>query len=74
MINWAIGDPRPKEGVVIQAEDIWAGTAGRVIVTSDTLPQVQLDKAPLDLSRTCPTTYEKTLLTIELNPHIIFLT
>ncbi len=61
MINWAIGDPRPKEGVVIQAEDIWAGTAGRVIVTSDTLPQVQLDKAPLDLSRTGPTTYETSI-------------
>jgi uncharacterized membrane protein len=61
MINWAIGDPRPKEGVVIQAEDIWAGTAGRVIVTSDTLPQVKLDGAPLDLSRTGPTTYETTI-------------
>ncbi|MCX9083330.1 MAG: VWA domain-containing protein [Candidatus Methanoperedens sp.] len=61
MINWAIGDPRPKEGVVINAEDIWAGTAGRVIVTSDTLPQVKLDKAPLDLSRTGPTTYETTI-------------
>ena len=61
MINWAIGDPRPKEGVVIQAEDIWAGTAGRVIVTSDTLPQVLLDKVPLDLSRTGPTTYETSI-------------
>jgi uncharacterized membrane protein len=61
MINWAIGDPRPQGGVVIQADDIWAGTAGRVIVTSDTLPQVQLDKAPLDLSRTGPTTYETSI-------------
>ncbi|MCZ7402640.1 MAG: VWA domain-containing protein [Candidatus Methanoperedens sp.] len=61
MINWAIGDPRPTGGVVIQADDIWAGTAGRVIVTSDTLPQVQLDKAPLDLSRTGPTTYETSI-------------
>jgi uncharacterized membrane protein len=61
MINWAIGDPRPSEGVVIQAEDIWAGTSGRVIVTSDTLPQVKLDGAPLDLSRTGPTTYETTI-------------
>jgi len=61
MINWAIGDPRPKEGVVINAEDIWAGTAGRVIVTSDTLPQVTLDKVPLDLSRTGPTTYETSI-------------
>jgi uncharacterized membrane protein len=61
MINWAIGDPRPKEGDVINAEDIWAGTAGRVIVTSDTVPQVKLDGAPLDLSRTGPTTYETTI-------------
>lgn len=61
MINWAIGDPRPKEGVVIQAEDIWAGTSGRIIVTSDTLPQVKLDGAPLDLSRTGPTTYETSI-------------
>jgi hypothetical protein len=61
MINWAIGDPRPKEGVVIQAEDIWGGTPGRVVVTSNTLPQVKLDGAPLDLSRTGPTTYENSI-------------
>ncbi|MCE8422887.1 MAG: VWA domain-containing protein [Candidatus Methanoperedens sp.] len=61
MINWAIGDPRPGEGVVIQADDIWAGTPGKVVVTSNTLPQVQLDKTPLDLSRTGPATYETTI-------------
>lgn len=61
MINWAIGDPRLKEGVVIQAEDIWGGTSGRVVVTSDTLPQAKLDGAPLDLSRTGPTTYEASI-------------
>ncbi len=62
MINWAIGDPRPKEGDVINAEDIWAGTAGRIIVTTESLnPQVKLDGAPLELSRTGPTTYETTI-------------
>jgi len=63
MINWAIGDPRPKEAVMIQAEDIWAGTSGRVIVTSelDTPPRVLLDKVLLDLSRTGPTTYETSI-------------
>lgn len=61
MINWAIGDPRPREGVVVQAEDIWGGTPGRVVITSDTLPQVKLDGAPLDLSRTGPTTYEASI-------------
>ncbi len=61
MINWAIGDPRPREGVVIQAEDIWAGTQGRVVVTSNTIPQVKLNGAPLDLSRTGSTTYEASI-------------
>lgn len=61
MINWAIGDPRPKEGVVVQADDIWGGTPGRVVITSDTLPQVKLDGAPLDLSRTGPATYEASI-------------
>ncbi|GFO97630.1 hypothetical protein ig2599ANME_1835, partial [groundwater metagenome] len=61
MINWAIGDPRPKEGVVIQAEDIWGGTPGRVVVTSNTIPQVKLDGIPFDLSRTGPTTYESSI-------------
>ncbi len=61
MINWAIGDPRPREGVVIQAEDIWGGTPGRVVVTSNTIPQVKLDGAALDLSRTGPTAYEASI-------------
>ncbi|NJD77270.1 MAG: VWA domain-containing protein [Candidatus Methanoperedens sp.] len=61
MINWAIGDPRPGEGVVIQAEDIWGGTPGRAIITSKELPQVKLDGAQLPLSRTGPTTYEATI-------------
>ncbi len=61
MINWAIGDPRGKEGVVVQAEDIWGGTPGRVIVTSNTLPQLQLDKTDIALSSTGPTTYETTI-------------
>lgn len=61
MINWAIGDPRGKEGVVVQAEDIWGGTPGRVIVTSNAVPQVQLDKTDITLSSTGPTTYETTI-------------
>ncbi len=61
MINWAIGDPRGKEGIVVQAEDIWGGTPGRVIVTSNTLPQMQLDKKDIALSSTGPTTYETTI-------------
>ncbi len=61
MINWAIGDPRPTGGVVIQAEDIWAGTPGKVVITSNTVPAATLDGAPLDLSRTGPTKYEASI-------------
>jgi uncharacterized membrane protein len=61
MINWAIGDPRPKEGLIVQAEDIWGGTPGSVLITSDTLPQVDFDGKPLDISRTGPTTYQATI-------------
>jgi Mg-chelatase subunit ChlD len=61
MINWAIGDPRGKEGVVVQAEDIWGGTPGRVIVTSNTVPQLKLDGREVPLSSTGPTTYETTI-------------
>ena len=45
----------------MQAEDIWGGTPGRVIVTSNTVPQVQLDKKDIPLSSTGPTTYETTI-------------
>ncbi|HLB70873.1 MAG TPA: vWA domain-containing protein [Candidatus Methanoperedens sp.] len=61
MINWAIGDPRPREGVVMEAEDIWGGSQGKILITSNTLPQVKLDGRPLDLSRTGPETYEATI-------------
>jgi hypothetical protein len=61
MINWAIGDPRGKEGVVVQAEDIWGGTPGRVIVTSNTVPHLQLDKKDIALSSTGPMTYETSI-------------
>jgi len=61
MINWAIGDPRPRGDVVVQAEDIWAGTPGKVVITSSTLPVVNLDGTQLDLSRTGPSTYETSI-------------
>ncbi len=63
MINWAIGDPRPKEGVVVQAEDIWGGTPGKVVVTSKTPPIVKLDgKKDINLAPTGPTTHENSSL------------
>ncbi len=66
MINWAIGDPRPREGVVIQAEDIWAGTPGKIVITSNTRPIVKLDgNNEINLIPTAPTTYENSSLNFE---------
>lgn len=64
MINWAIGDPRPKHGMIIQAEDTWAGSETKITVTSDTLPQLRLDGSSIDLYRVAPKRYE-TSVTIE---------
>jgi len=46
---------------MVQAEAIWHGTPGRVVITSDTLPQVKLDGKSLDLSRTGHKIYEATI-------------
>ena len=62
MINWAIGDPRPTGGVVIQAEDIWGGTPGKVVVTSKTPPILKLDgKTDINPASTGPNTFEYSL-------------
>jgi len=61
MMSWAIGDPRGKENVVVQAEDIWGGTPGRVTVTSNTEPHLKLDGREITLSGIGPTTYETTI-------------
>jgi hypothetical protein len=57
-INWAIGDPRPEVGVVIEADDIFLGESAHVTITSDTMPDMNFGGSALDISRIAENTYE----------------
>ncbi|MEA1965963.1 MAG: VWA domain-containing protein, partial [Euryarchaeota archaeon] len=56
-INWAIGDPRPEVGMVIEADDIFFGESSQVTITSDTMPSLNFGGSSLDVSRIAENTY-----------------
>ncbi|MEA1895627.1 MAG: VWA domain-containing protein [Euryarchaeota archaeon] len=56
-INWAIGDPRPEVGVVIEADDIFFGESSHITITSDTIPSLNFGGSPLDMARIAENTY-----------------
>ena len=60
-INWAIGDPRPEVGVVIEADDIFLGEDCEVIITSDTIPNLNFGGSSLDISRIAENTYKTSI-------------
>ncbi len=59
-INWATGNPRAKEGAVLDGPDTWLGTpSGLTLVMYDEgIPQLKLDGNPLNLALTGRNTYE----------------
>ncbi|MCO5383766.1 MAG: hypothetical protein NHB15_18205 [Methanosarcina barkeri] len=58
--NWAIGNPRAEEGVVLDGPDTWLGTPSDLILKmyDEGIPQLKLDGSPLDLALTGRNTYE----------------
>ena len=60
-INWAIGDPRPEVGVVIEADDIFLGEGCEIIITSDTMPDLNFGGNSLDISRISENTYKTSI-------------
>jgi len=62
-INWAIGNPRAKEGVVLDSPDTWLGTSSNLTLTmyDEGIPQLKLDGNALDLALTGRNTYETTV-------------
>ena len=52
VVNWAIGDPRPEGGVVIEADDIFLGEACEITIISETIPSLSFGDGELDVSRT----------------------
>ena len=59
-INWAMGDPRAKEGAVLEVPDTWLGTPSDLTLTmyDEGIPQLNIDGTPLNLALTGRNTYE----------------
>ncbi|MFQ6062845.1 MAG: VWA domain-containing protein, partial [Methanosarcinales archaeon] len=55
--NWAIGDPERNALIKINAPDAYQGETVDIAVTSDTLPNLELDGKSLRLSKTSENTY-----------------
>jgi uncharacterized membrane protein len=60
MANWAIENPRAKEGAVLEGQDTWLGTPSDLTLTmyDKGIPQLKLDGNPLNLALTGRNTYE----------------
>ena len=59
-VNWAMGDPRAKEGAVLEVPDTWLGTPSDLTLTmyDEGIPQLNIDGTPLNLALTGRNTYE----------------
>jgi uncharacterized membrane protein len=57
VVNWAIGDPRPETGILIEADDLFLGEACDVTIVSDTIPNLIFGGSALDVSRVSEKTY-----------------
>jgi uncharacterized membrane protein len=60
IVNWAIGNPRAKEGAVLEVPDAWLGTPSDLILTMYDvgIPQLNMDGKPLSLALTGKNAYE----------------
>ncbi|MBC2701858.1 MAG: VWA domain-containing protein [ANME-2 cluster archaeon] len=58
MINWAVGDPRPEDGIVVYSGDMNLGSPGTVIIWSDEMPAVVFGGQDVPVSQTGERTYE----------------
>ncbi len=58
MINWAVGDPRPEDGIVVYSGDMNLGSPGTVTIRSNEMPAVVFGKQDVPVSQTGERTYE----------------
>ncbi|HUW67595.1 MAG TPA: vWA domain-containing protein [Candidatus Nanoarchaeia archaeon] len=58
VVNWAVGDPRLDEGVVVHSSDIFVGTPGTITVYNDVTPIMTFGGADIPLIHTEGRTYE----------------
>jgi len=58
MVNWAVGDPRPEDGIVVYSGDMNLGSPGTIIIRSNEMPAVVFGKQEVPVSQTGERTYE----------------
>ncbi|MEA3325270.1 MAG: vWA domain-containing protein, partial [Euryarchaeota archaeon] len=51
MVNWAVGDPRRNDEIVITGDDVYLGDPAVIGVRSDTVPSINLAGKQLELSQ-----------------------
>jgi Mg-chelatase subunit ChlD len=58
MVNWAVGDPGPEDGIVVYSGDMNLGSPGTVIIRSNEMPAVVFAGQDVPVSQTGERTYE----------------
>jgi uncharacterized membrane protein len=63
MVNWAVGDPRRNDEIVISGDDVHLGDPAIIGVRSDTVPSINLDGKQLELSQIDKDRYQTSIKT-----------
>ncbi len=63
MVNWAVGDPRRNDEIVITGDDVHLGDPAVIGVRSDTVPSINLDGKQLELSQIDKDLYQTSIKT-----------
>ncbi len=58
MINWAVGDPRPDDGIVVFSSDMSLGSPGTITIRSDEMPEVTFNGQDVPVIQTEERTFE----------------
>ena len=66
MVNWAVGDPRRNDEIVISGDDVHLGDPAVIGVRSDTVPSINLDGKQLELSQIDKDRYQTSIKTESL--------
>ncbi|MCL7475341.1 MAG: VWA domain-containing protein [ANME-2 cluster archaeon] len=58
MVNWAVGDPRPDDGIVVFSSDMSLGSPGIITIRSDYMPEVTFNGQSVPVMQTEKRTFE----------------
>ena len=61
MVNWAVGDPRRNDDIVISADDIYLGDDAIINIRSESVPSITLDGTKLELSQVDEDQYQASI-------------